>query len=254
MKSVTSALSNYIRTHRHYQCFDLYELHVLIQDQEYILSITDAPFSITLDGTTYKPGGSSADVSQLSTTTVFSSDQDSYSPDRVTNNTWLPSDTEPHLDKSVTPLILDPNAIIIERDRTSITSGLSVDTLDVKLRVIPTDHVLGSSAVTYWMDLAQNGGLDDTQFSLKRVYLDPDTSEYLGHISLFKGYVSVTEVTALSISLSIQSRATGLSYSFPSRRFIVDGNYTSNNGVVSKVVSNDTSVMIPSKPTSTVLY
>ncbi len=101
-----------------------------------------------------------------------------------------------------------------KRDRTRLSSTISVDKLNVTVLLDDTDKI---SDVPI-MHIAHNGGFDEATLSLYRCFMSIPGS-VVGLVEMFTGYVDVKDGGGLTMSWEIKSSVQRLNVDYPLRKY-----------------------------------
>lgn len=99
----------------------------------------------------------------------------------------------------------------LKRGRTRVVIGLEVDTLDVSIYPRSTDEINGVPLLA----AARVGVFDGATLSLERAFLDTDSLEAVGVVSLFVGRFADLQLSRTEIQARINSAAEALAIQMP---------------------------------------
>lgn len=140
---------------------------------------------------------------------------------------------------------------LVSRDQIKEAGTPSVETLSVTIAadVNHNDNI----ANDYFLKAVHEGVLDDAYLSLGRAFMDAETGDVLGVLSLFTGRCEVSQCGGIACKLSVKSETVGLSAQIPLRTFAPQNVYQESNGTVTTASSDVYTCMIPLKPSKNVL-
>jgi uncharacterized phage protein (TIGR02218 family) len=103
------------------------------------------------------------------------------------------------------------SAFRIQRGQLSMSIGINVDTLEIKVLAGPADKIDGVP----WLNAVHNGVLDGAAITLQRVFMPTWGDTHLGAITLFSGRVSDVDVSSTEATLHVASDLELLNVKFP---------------------------------------
>jgi uncharacterized phage protein (TIGR02218 family) len=103
---------------------------------------------------------------------------------------------------------------IFEREDISLSSGISVDKMNISVYVDATDTIGGTPT----MHVANNGGFDDATLSLYRCYMS-NPGVVVGTVEKFTGDINVKSGGGLEMNWEVKSSVQRLNVEWPLRKY-----------------------------------
>lgn len=107
--------------------------------------------------------------------------------------------------------VFDGNSVLIERGSTRTVMGVEVDTLDLRIKALPTHTLQGASL----LQAMKSGALDGAKVTVERCFMPTWGDASLGTVLLFSGKVADMEVGRFEASLRVNSELDLLNIKMP---------------------------------------
>jgi len=101
-----------------------------------------------------------------------------------------------------------------KRDRTKLSSEITVDKMNVNVLVDQTDMI----GTTPMMQIAHNGGFDEATVSLLKCFMDTP-GVVVGSVEMFTGYVDVKDGGGLEMNWEVKSSVQKLNVDYPTGKY-----------------------------------
>lgn len=144
-------------------------------------------------------------------------------------------------------IVYDHKTFRIKRESIKMQGEPSVDSLSVIFYCEKSDTIEGES----FMKAVHEGLLDQAILTLSKAFCD--NGEWIGAYSVFNGRCEVSGAGGLAVKLNVKSIFQGLASLLPTRIFTSMAGFSTQDGVVKVSDTDKTSMMIPLKPSMSVL-
>lgn len=101
-----------------------------------------------------------------------------------------------------------------KRDRTKLSSEITVDKMNVTVYVDANDKIGG----TPMMHVAHNGGFDEATLAIYKCFMDTP-GVVVGAVMMFSGDINVKDSGGLEMSWEIKSKVQKLNIDYPTRKY-----------------------------------
>lgn len=146
-------------------------------------------------------------------------------------------------------LVLDNKHAIFSRGNIKTSGEFSVDTLSFSIACDGTDIINNKS----FMQSVQNGDLTNAKLIVDRWILG-ENNQWLSATTMFAGIIQLDSAGGLKANFTAKSLISQFNRNIPTRIYApTTSYYTNNNNVVTRLESDNSTCMIPLKPSNNVL-